>query len=110
MKLNSILIGSEQPDVLAAFYGKLFGDAVYNEGGYTTWLVGEGAVTVGPHSEVHGKNQVTMQFDHPGRHGAIIAKKYWDRGESCPIAVVHGEDPALFIAGFEYLPDGRSEA
>jgi UbiD family decarboxylase len=59
--------------------------------------------------QVHSRNKVTVQFDHGGRHGAIIAKKYWDRGESCPIAVVHGEDPALFIAGFEYLPDGRSE-
>ena len=59
--------------------------------------------------QVHGANRVTVQFDHGGRHGAIIARKYWDRGESCPIAVVHGEDPALFIAGFEYLPDGSSE-
>ena len=59
--------------------------------------------------QVHSKNKVTVQFDHGGRHGAIIARKYWDRGESCPVAVVHGEDPALFIAGFEYLPDGRSE-
>ena len=59
--------------------------------------------------QVHGQNRVTVQFDHSGRHGAIIARKYWDRGESCPVAVVHGEDPALFIAGFEYLPDGRSE-
>src|ERR1700723_2424780 len=59
--------------------------------------------------QVHGPNRVTIQFDHGGRHGAIIARKYWDRGESCPVAVVHGEDPALFIAGFEYLPDGRSE-
>ena len=59
--------------------------------------------------QVHGPDKVTVQFDHGGRHGAIIAKKYWDRGESCPLAVVHGEDPALFIAGFEYLPDGRSE-
>jgi UbiD family decarboxylase len=59
--------------------------------------------------QVHGPRQVTVQFDHGGRHGAIIAKKYWDRGQSCPLAVAHGEDPALFIAGFEYLPDGRSE-
>jgi len=59
--------------------------------------------------QVHGPNRVTVQFDHGGRHGAIIAKKYWDRGESCPAAIVHGEDPALFIAGFEYLPDGSSE-
>ena len=59
--------------------------------------------------QVHGRNQVTIQFDHQGRHGAIIAKKYWDKGEACPVAVVNGEDPALFIAGFEYLPDGQSE-
>jgi len=59
--------------------------------------------------QVHGRNKVTIQFDHPGRHGAIIAKKYWDKGKSCPVAVVNGPDPALFIAGFEYLPDGQSE-
>jgi UbiD family decarboxylase len=59
--------------------------------------------------QVHSRNQVTIQFDHPGRHGAIIAKKYWDKGQSCPVTVVNGQDPALFIAGFEYLPDGQSE-
>ncbi len=59
--------------------------------------------------QVHNRNQVTIQFDHLGRHGAIIAKKYWDKGKSCPVAVVNGPDPALFIAGFEYLPDGQSE-
>ncbi len=59
--------------------------------------------------QVHGRNRVTVQFDHGGRHGALIARKYWERGQACPVAVVHGEDPALFIAGFEYLPDGQSE-
>ena len=59
--------------------------------------------------QVHGPNKVTVQFDHAGRHGAIIAKKYWDAGKPCPLAVVNGEDPALFIAGFEYLPEGASE-
>ena len=59
--------------------------------------------------QVHGKTRVTVQFDHPGRHGAIIARKYWDQGKPCPLAVVNGEDPALFIAGFEYLPAGQSE-
>ncbi|MDB5406974.1 MAG: UbiD family decarboxylase [Rhodospirillales bacterium] len=52
---------------------------------------------------------MTIQFDHMGRQGAIIAKKYWDKGQPCPVAVVKGEDPALFIAGFEYLPEGSSE-
>jgi len=59
--------------------------------------------------QVHTRNKVTIQFDHQGRHGAIIAKKYWDRGMACPVAVVNGGDPALFIAGFEYLPEGQSE-
>lgn len=59
--------------------------------------------------QVHGQNRVTVQFDHKGRHGAMISRKYWDRGEPCPIAIVNGEDPALFIAGFEYLPEGASE-
>ena len=59
--------------------------------------------------QVHDRNRVTVQFDHGGRHGAIIAKKYWDQGKTCPVAVVNGQDPALFIAGFEYLPAGQSE-
>ncbi len=59
--------------------------------------------------QVHGPNKVTIQFDHQGRHGAIIAKKYRDRDVPCPVAVVSGEDPALFIAGFEYLPAGVCE-
>ena len=59
--------------------------------------------------QVHGRNKLTVQFDHGGRHGAIIAKKYWEAGKPCPLAVVNGEDPALFIAGFEYLPAGHSE-
>src|SRR5215216_6405470 len=42
--------------------------------------------------QVHTKTKVTIQFDHFGRHGAIIAKKYWDKGESCPVAVINGED------------------
>ena len=59
--------------------------------------------------QVHDRTKATIQFDHQGRHGAIIARKYWDQGKACPVAVVNGPDPALFIAGFEYLPEGQSE-
>jgi 4-hydroxy-3-polyprenylbenzoate decarboxylase len=59
--------------------------------------------------QVHGKDRVTVQFDHQGRHGAIIARRYWESGKPCPVAVVNGPDPSLFIAGFEYLPEGASE-
>jgi len=71
-------------------------------------------VPIPPHADnyrvqVHGPDRVTIQFDHGGRHGAIIARKYWESGKPCPIAVVNGEDPTLFVAGFEYLPAGISE-
>src|SRR6185437_10215569 len=59
--------------------------------------------------QVHERDKVTIQFDHQGRHGAIISRKFWDKGKPCPVVVVNGEDPALFIAGFEYLPAGQSE-
>ncbi|WP_297296171.1 UbiD family decarboxylase [uncultured Methylovirgula sp.] len=59
--------------------------------------------------QVHSRNRVTIQFDHSGRHGSMIAHKYWAKGRGCPVAIVIGQDPALFIAGFEYLPGGQSE-
>ena len=56
MNFNSIHIGSENPARLAEYYTKLFGKPTFEDGGYTVWLVGSGAVTVGPHDEVHGAN------------------------------------------------------
>jgi predicted enzyme related to lactoylglutathione lyase len=56
MNLNSILIGSEDPARLVGYYTKLFGEPSWNEGGYTGWMIGSGAVTVGPHTEVKGPN------------------------------------------------------
>jgi len=56
MNFNSILIGSEDPQRLADYYTKLFGEPTWNDGGYIGWMLGAGAVTVGPHSEVTGTN------------------------------------------------------
>jgi predicted enzyme related to lactoylglutathione lyase len=56
MNFNSILIGSDDPARLAAFYTKLFGEPGWNDGGYTGWLIGSGGVSVGPHDQVHGQN------------------------------------------------------
>ena len=55
LNFNSVLIGSEQPDVLAAFYAKVFGKpADFADGGYSGWQVGGTFLTVGPHSEMKG--------------------------------------------------------
>ena len=56
MNLNGILIGSENPQRLADYYTRLFGEPGWAEGEYRGWLIGSGAVTVGPHDQVHGQN------------------------------------------------------
>lgn len=61
MNFNSILIGSEDPARLAEFYTKLFGTPAWDDNGYVGWMIGSGAVTVGPHDQVKGPNPV------PGR-------------------------------------------
>jgi predicted enzyme related to lactoylglutathione lyase len=61
VNFNSILIGSEDPQRLVDYYAKLFGEPGFSEGGYSGWQLGSGWVTIGPHSEVHGKNR------EPGR-------------------------------------------
>jgi predicted enzyme related to lactoylglutathione lyase len=61
MNLNSILIGSEDPQRLVDYYAKLFGEPAWSDGGYTGWVIGSGAVMIGPHDQVTGKNT------HPGR-------------------------------------------
>ena len=61
MNFNSILIGSADPQRLADYYSKLFGEPAMTYEGYTGWSLGTGFVTVGPHDQVTGKNV------HPGR-------------------------------------------
>jgi predicted enzyme related to lactoylglutathione lyase len=61
MDFNSILIGSEDPARLVAYYTKVLGEPVFSDDQYTGWQIGSGFVTVGPHSEVKGRNT------HPGR-------------------------------------------
>lgn len=61
MNFNGILIGSDDPKRLIGYYTRLFGKPGWDGGGYTGWMIGAGSVTIGPHTEVHGRNA------HPGR-------------------------------------------
>jgi predicted enzyme related to lactoylglutathione lyase len=56
MNFNSLLIGSEDPVRLVAFYRQLLGEPIYSDDSYTTWMVGSGSISIGPHSEVKGRN------------------------------------------------------
>jgi predicted enzyme related to lactoylglutathione lyase len=62
MNFNNILIGSEDPGGLIAFYTKLFGEPGWSNGTYAGWQIGAGFLSVGPHSEVHGKNGEPGRF------------------------------------------------
>ena len=88
MNFNSILIGSEDPQRLVDYYKKLFGEPAMGDGGYTGWLIGSGFMTVGPHSEVKGKNtqpgrflwnietaDVKGDFDRLKAAGAIVVRE-----------------------------------
>lgn len=61
MDFNSILIGSDNPQRLVDYYASLLGPPQMADGGYTSWTLGRGTVSIGAHSEVRGKSA------HPGR-------------------------------------------
>jgi len=55
MKLAGVMINSEQPAVVAAFYTKFLGEPGWQEGEWFGYDAGA-SLMVGPHSEVKGKN------------------------------------------------------
>ena len=61
MNFNNVLIGSENPERLSAYYTKIFGKPAFEGDGYASWSIGSGSISVGPHDQVKGKNA------HPGR-------------------------------------------
>jgi predicted enzyme related to lactoylglutathione lyase len=56
MDFNSILIGSGDPARLVEYYTRLFGAPAMEMSGYSGWQIGSGFVTVGPHTDVKGRN------------------------------------------------------
>ncbi len=51
--------------------------------------------------QAHEPRVATVMMS-PGKHARLLMKKYHDRGEKCPVAVVAGVHPVMFmIGGFE---------
>ena len=79
------------------------GDMVVMKDPDTGWI-NYGAYRV----QAQDKNVASVMCSK-GKHGDIIMRKYFDRGLPCPIAVVCGMHPILFmIAGLE-IPYGKNE-
>ena len=125
MDFNSILIGSEDPKRLAAFYTALFGDPTWNEGGYVGWLIGRGGVTVGPHDQVKGANrepgrliwniespEVKADFERFRAAGATVVREPYtfDEAPGTWIATFADPDGNYFQLQSPYRPPGTEDA
>ena len=95
MNLNSILIGSEDPERLTGYYSKLFGKPVWEGGSFTAWQIGSGWITVGPHEQVKGSNtqpgrliwnietaDVKTEFERLKTAGATVVQEPYQPGEA----------------------------
>ncbi len=58
--------------------------------------------------QVQGSNVATVMMS-PGKHGRLLMNKYHERGEKCPVAVVVGVHPAIFMLSGLEIPYGKSE-
>lgn len=91
LNLNSVLLGSEDPKKLMAFYKKVLNrDADWGGGEWAGYKIGDGFLTIGPHSEVNGMNKepgrllfnfetddVAEEFTRIKKLGArVVAKPY----------------------------------
>src|SRR5262245_60245561 len=56
----------------------------------------------------HQPNVASVMMS-PGKHGLIIMRKYHERGQPCPVAVVAGMHPALVMLGGIEIPYGKNE-
>jgi len=55
---------------------------------------------------VHDKTTLGLYIS-PSHTGAIIRKKYWEKGQSCPVAVSFGQDPMMFVGSAQYMGQKR---
>jgi predicted enzyme related to lactoylglutathione lyase len=96
LNLNSVMIGTKQPQVLAAFYEKVLGkpaDTVDEENGFWGWQVGSAFLGILDHSEMGGKTkdpgrimlnfetaQVKEEFERIKATGGVVVKEPYDMG------------------------------
>ena len=57
---------------------------------------------------LHDKSRVGLYIS-PGKHGIQFRDKYYARNEPCPVAIVLGSDPLMFLASTVEVPQGVSE-
>jgi predicted enzyme related to lactoylglutathione lyase len=96
LNLNSVMIGTKQSQVLAAFYEKVLGkpaEMVDQENGFWGWQVGNSFISVLEHSEMGGNTkdpgrimlnfetaQVKEEFERIKAAGATVIREPYEMG------------------------------
>jgi predicted enzyme related to lactoylglutathione lyase len=109
LNLNTVMLGSEDPQGLTAFYTKVLGEPAWQGGDYVGWQAGSGMLMVGPHSEVKGRNEmpgrIIVNFETSDVQGEFERIK--GLGATVEAEPYHpGEEPEMWLATFED-PDGN---
>lgn len=98
LNMTTVMLGTEDPATLGAFYTKVLGEPEWQDSAYIGWRAGNGALMIGGHSEVKGRNDspgrimlnfetpdVQAEFDRIKDLGAeVVAEPYQPGGESAP--------------------------
>ena len=106
MKISGVLIGSENPAQLKAYYTKIFGKPTWDDEKYFGWQFGDGGVSFGPHDQVKGKNRepgriiwnlettdVKGEFAKLKAAGASVVKEPYDPAEGSGMLIGTFSDP-----------------
>ena len=109
LDLNTVMLGSEDPQALSAFYTKVLGEPGWQDDGYTGWQAGSTWLMIGAHSEVKGRNEmpgrIMVNFETTDVQGEFERiKAAGARVEREPYAP--DEETEMWLATFED-PDGN---
>jgi predicted enzyme related to lactoylglutathione lyase len=110
MKLDSVLVFSEHPEKLAAFYEKVFAvKPGWSEGQYVGFDIGGSYFMVGPHDKVQGMSKEPMRV--MVNFGVSDVKAEFDRVKALGAEVVAvpyqpGEAKDMWLCTFAD-PDGN---
>jgi predicted enzyme related to lactoylglutathione lyase len=109
LKFSNMLLGTENPEPLVAFYTRVLGKPTMEDGGFTGWGEGGAFLTIGQHSEVHGKNadparaiwffettDVKGEFDRIKGLGAQVIKEPYEMQGGFLLATLADPDGNYF--------------
>lgn len=107
LNLNSVMLGSSQPKVLAQFYEKILGrPADMVDGDWSGWSIGNAFLSMGSHSEVKDSSkepqrvifnfetkEVKEEFERMKAAGATVIKEPYGMGENEEASIATLADP-----------------